>query len=162
MIDYRSTDRSVEIIRRLAPTWEIRPTRNEQFHSLSIDAEVMDIEATIAGWKMCLNVTEFVLHDNLKQYVAEFERVHPGAREVVTTGFVIQAAPDQLDAPLSDADLWDQRHFGSHEPAPRDGLARLPQPAPPQGAARPVRAGPPQQRGEPNRASIAVPVLVRL
>src|SRR5260221_3505935 len=68
MIDYRSSDRSVEIVRELAPTWEIRPSRNEKFHSASIDREVMDIETEFSGWKMCLNVTEFLSHDELRKF----------------------------------------------------------------------------------------------
>lgn len=118
MIDYRSTDRSVEVIRELAPTWEIRPTRNRTFHSVSIDQEVMDIEREFPGWKMCLNVTEFVMHDDLRSYIAEFERIHPEAMGLVTTGFIIQDSPDQLGVPLTDDDLWEQRHFGCPEPDP--------------------------------------------
>jgi hypothetical protein len=41
MIDYHSTDRSVEIIKSICPHWEIRTTRNESFDAalckLSID-----------------------------------------------------------------------------------------------------------------------------
>src|SRR5262249_9567397 len=79
LIDYDSTDRSAEIIRTLAPSWEIRPSRNRLFHSLSVDAEIMDIERTISGWKMCLNATEFVIHYDLKQFLQDFEARHPGA-----------------------------------------------------------------------------------
>jgi hypothetical protein len=118
MIDYHSTDRSREIIRTLAPTWEIRTTRNEKFHSVSIDREVMDIEQEIAGWKMCLNVTEFVMHDNLRQFVNEFAEARPSVMGLVTTGFIIQDTPEQVGQPLTDADLWEQRHFGCMEPDP--------------------------------------------
>jgi hypothetical protein len=123
LLDYGSTDRSRAIIGELAPSWEVRPSRNAQFHSLSIDAEVMEVEKEIAGWKMCLNVTEFVLHHDLTEYLATFEAWFPNAPGVVTTGFVIQDAPDQLDQPLTDADLWEQRHFGCPEPDPgHDGV----------------------------------------
>jgi len=44
MINYHSTDRSVEIIRELCPTWEIRYSRNIDFHAEKIDLEVMDYE----------------------------------------------------------------------------------------------------------------------
>jgi hypothetical protein len=118
LLDYGSTDRSRDIIGELAPSWEVLPSRNAQFRSLSIDAEVMDIERGIAGWKMCLNVTEFLLHHDLRAYLAGFEALHPGAPGVVTTGFVIQDAPEQLDAPLTDSDLREQRHFGCAEPDP--------------------------------------------
>ena len=60
MIDYNSTDRSREIIHEICPNWEIRLTRNQYFDSKPIDEEVMDIEKTLDGWRMCLNVTEFL------------------------------------------------------------------------------------------------------
>src|SRR5205807_8851090 len=40
---------------------------------------------------------------------------------LVTTGFIIQDSPDQLDLPLTPEDLWAQRHFGCPEPDPGDG-----------------------------------------
>jgi len=60
MIDYASTDRSCEIIRDLCPGWEIRPSRNQFFDSVPIDKEVMDVERELTGWRMTLNVTEFL------------------------------------------------------------------------------------------------------
>jgi hypothetical protein len=60
MIDYHSTDRSMEIIREICPDWEIRYTRNKHFDSTPIDEEVMRIECMLGGWRMCLNVTEFL------------------------------------------------------------------------------------------------------
>jgi hypothetical protein len=60
MIDYASTDRSVEIIKEICPTWEIRPSRNDLFHPRDVDKEVMDIEAELSGWRIALNVTEFL------------------------------------------------------------------------------------------------------
>jgi hypothetical protein len=122
LIDYASTDRSRQVIAELAPHWEVRPSRNAVFHSASIDAEVMDVEKEFAGWKMCLNVTEFVLHHDLRAFAGAFERARPGALGLVTTGFIVQDAPDQLGVPLTDADLWDQRHFGCPEPDPFHGV----------------------------------------
>lgn len=63
MIDYSSNDRSVEIIKDLCPTWQIVPSRNIAFHSASIDQEVMDLEKNIIGWRVALNVTEFLVGD---------------------------------------------------------------------------------------------------
>lgn len=63
MIDYHSTDRSVEIIRELCPTWEIVTSRNKDFQADTIDTEVNDIERDIDGWKICLNVTEQLIGD---------------------------------------------------------------------------------------------------
>ena len=61
MIDYHSTDRSVELIKELCPTWEIRTSRNPQFDADSVDQEVMDIETQVSGYKIALNVTEFLI-----------------------------------------------------------------------------------------------------
>lgn len=61
LIDYHSTDRSVEIIRELCPTWDVRTSRNAVFQADLVDHEVMDIEACIQGYKIALNVTEFLV-----------------------------------------------------------------------------------------------------
>jgi hypothetical protein len=60
MIDYHSTDRSRKIIKEICPTWEIRTTKNDFFDSALIDREVETIEKEILGWRICLNVTEFL------------------------------------------------------------------------------------------------------
>jgi hypothetical protein len=61
MIDYHSTDKSVEIIKELCPTWEIRTTKNEMFDAHLVDKEVMEIEETLTGFKIALTVTEFII-----------------------------------------------------------------------------------------------------
>lgn len=63
MIDYASTDRSREIIKEICPTWDIIPSRNEWFDPGPVDQEVIDIENSIDGWKMCLNITEHLMGD---------------------------------------------------------------------------------------------------
>jgi hypothetical protein len=66
MIDYQSTDRSIEIIKHLCPTWDIVPSRNFDFGAHNVDTEVQEIEATLTSWRMCLNVTEFLYGDFTK------------------------------------------------------------------------------------------------
>lgn len=63
VLDYNSTDRSMDLVREICPHWEIRTTRNEYFGAREIDAEFMDIERTLpAGtYKIVLNTTEFLL-----------------------------------------------------------------------------------------------------
>ena len=63
MIDYHSTDHSVDLIREMCPTWDIVTSRNPNFQADTIDTEVNDIEAGIEGWKICLNVTEQLIGD---------------------------------------------------------------------------------------------------
>lgn len=61
LIDYASTDRSVEIIQDICPHWQVVKSRNEWFRARDVDDEVMDYEKTISGWKIALNVTEFLV-----------------------------------------------------------------------------------------------------
>jgi hypothetical protein len=63
MINYASTDRSVEIIREYCPDWRIVDSRNIEFTAKLADDEIMDYESEESGWKMCLNVTEFLVGD---------------------------------------------------------------------------------------------------
>jgi hypothetical protein len=79
MIDYNSTDRSVEIIKSICPNWDIVPSRNDKFVSDVLGIEVQDYEESILGWKMVVNVTEFICppEGDLKKYLANFEDTHP-------------------------------------------------------------------------------------
>jgi hypothetical protein len=75
IIDYMSTDNSSEIIKSYCPSWNIIKTRNinangtPNFEAHLIDLEVMDIEKTIQGHKICLNVTEFIVIKNKDEFL---------------------------------------------------------------------------------------------
>lgn len=78
MIDYDSTDGSVELIKELCPTWTVVKSRNRNFDAAAVDEEVMDIEAQITGTRICLNVTEFIIGDFSKSA----EKVRGNALEI--------------------------------------------------------------------------------
>ena len=61
IVDYWSTDKSVELCRKICPTWEVRTTKNTQFRAADIDKEFMELENSIEGIKVILNTTEFLL-----------------------------------------------------------------------------------------------------
>ena len=63
MINYGSTDNSVNIIKEYCPNWKVIDSRNSSFSASSVDEEVMDIESNISGWKIALNTTEFLIGD---------------------------------------------------------------------------------------------------
>jgi nucleoside-diphosphate-sugar epimerase len=68
LIDYQSTDNSLEMVSDIAPsTWRVIKSRNQHFDAADIDIEVMDIEATLPAdsWRIVLNTTEFLLSNNL-------------------------------------------------------------------------------------------------
>lgn len=69
VIDYNSTDKSVEICKSICPGCKIITTRNEKFGAYEIDAEVMDIENGIEGIKMVLNTTEFLFCEIPIKYI---------------------------------------------------------------------------------------------
>ena len=71
IIDYASTDRSVEIVKEICPTWVVIQSRNDTFDLKAEDAEVMDIETTIpAGFKITLTIAEFLVVDSWPMSVA--------------------------------------------------------------------------------------------
>jgi hypothetical protein len=67
IIDYKSNDRSLAIVRELCPSWDIITTRNlwpdgrVRYNADLVDAEVKAIECTLDGFKMALNTTEFLV-----------------------------------------------------------------------------------------------------
>jgi ectoine hydroxylase-related dioxygenase (phytanoyl-CoA dioxygenase family) len=68
IIDYFSTDKSVEIIKKICPNWKVIKTKNlnsqggPNFQADLIDVEVMEVEKTILNsYKICLNTTEFLM-----------------------------------------------------------------------------------------------------
>jgi hypothetical protein len=61
MINYNSTDKSVEIIKNYSQNIEVMNSRNEYFDARACDQEVMDVESSLDGIKVCLNATEFLL-----------------------------------------------------------------------------------------------------
>jgi hypothetical protein len=90
MIDYQSTDNSRKIIQTLCPTWDILPSRNSNFNPEPVDDEVEDIERSLTGWRVCLNVPEFLvgnyarLDDSIEPcniYVETKVFIEPGTKE---------------------------------------------------------------------------------
>jgi UDP-glucose 4-epimerase len=60
IVDYNSTDKSIEICKSICPKCTIVKTRNDYFDARLIDVEFMDIENAIQGIKIVLNTTEFL------------------------------------------------------------------------------------------------------
>jgi hypothetical protein len=67
IIDYCSTDRSIEIINKMCSHWKVITTKNinkdgtPNFNAFLVDLEVNEVETMIEGHKICLNVTEFLI-----------------------------------------------------------------------------------------------------
>ncbi len=61
MIDNGSTDASADIIREMAPHWRLVRGRHHYLNAYLTDLEVMHYEQELPGWKIVLNVTEFLM-----------------------------------------------------------------------------------------------------
>lgn len=115
MIDYGSTDRSVEIIRELAPKWEIRKTKAPRFAEPFIGDEVMAIEQEFptTAWKAAINVTEFLVCADLRAFVSDFEKAFPNLPGFKATGVLMVDSPEEEQSELiGDAPLLLQRAHG--------------------------------------------------
>lgn len=109
MIDYASTDQSCDIIRELCPTWNIIPSRNQTFVSRPIDDEVEDIERDLPGWRMALNVTEF-LYGNTDHLIDSEEKL-----QYFVGNYVFVDMQDPACGPISldhNIPLYKQRYWG--------------------------------------------------
>jgi hypothetical protein len=106
LINYASTDRSVEIIKEICPGWTIIDSRNLQFDAKLADEEVSDIENTIPGWKICLNITEFLIGD---YSILET----PGVKEFIIPCCVM-VDTNTTDIPVKDKSLIEQKTSGIH------------------------------------------------
>ena len=116
MIDYHSTDRSVEIIKEICPTWDIVTSRNLDFQADNIDTEVMEIEKNIDGWKIALNVTE--------QMIGDYSILDDQPRQwLLPTVFMVDTNRENLVT--QDRPLYEQKHWGfSFKDSQRDFLER--------------------------------------
>lgn len=106
MINYDSTDRSVDIIREICPNWQIVKTRNNWFNAEDCDQEVMEYENTISGWKMVLNTTEFLVVANLEKTINQTNNI------IKTTGVIMVDSPEEYDKAINEDFLPLQRQYG--------------------------------------------------
>lgn len=111
MIDHASTDRSVEIIRQLAPGWEVVDTRLDCFDAIENDREVEEHEARFPeAWKVVLNTTEFVIHPDLRGLLAGLEAA--GQECLWMKDFAVVDTLEEQNVEPTDDPLWLQREHG--------------------------------------------------
>ena len=63
IVDYRSTDRSIEICKLICPECTVITSQNLDFGAVNVDKEMMELEDRIEGIKMILNTTEFLFSE---------------------------------------------------------------------------------------------------
>ena len=117
MINYASTDKSVNIIKQICPDWSVIDSRNKFFDAKLIDEEVMDIEYNVTGWKTCLNITEFLVGDySIMNNTLD--------QEILVPCFIMVDSQPEIE-PIYSKTLIEQKYHGIHYHG-RDPLARRP------------------------------------
>lgn len=121
LIDYASTDRSAELCRELAPGWRVVPSRNRDFAGRTIDEEVESYERLREpGWTVTLNVTEFLVHEDLRGYLlGVHETMRPLVPCLALRSYVmVDSLAREADYPrdLDERPLWEQRWHGYPDP----------------------------------------------
>ncbi len=122
LIDYSSTDNSVDICRHFAPHWRVVRSQNLVFDAVSIDFEVQQYEAGLPGWKIALNTTEFLCGADLSKLEMLIE-----SQQLTGCYFenavMVDAFPEQ--APNPDLPLVEQKFHGFMNTDPDNNHGRL-------------------------------------
>jgi hypothetical protein len=122
LIDHGSTDNSADICRELAPNWRLVKSKLHQFDAFMTDWEVMGYEQEAPGWKIVLNVTEFLL-PSIDLTTLERSLKNQGKTGFSTSGvFFVDCEPNI--SPRYDLPLAVQKHYGFDDNAITDPLMR--------------------------------------
>jgi hypothetical protein len=123
MINHGSTDRSVEVIRDLAPHWKIVNSQLSQFDAVFTDFEVMQQESYLPGFKMALTVTEFVIStvpfEEVDRFLVDRNLAACCAKGVI----MVDPRPDAELSP--EHSLFAQKHHGYLEPTDNQCFSRV-------------------------------------
>jgi len=119
LIDYHSTDRSAEVIRKEAPSsWEVVRSRNQDFNAVECDREVVHYESMLprCSWTIALTTTEFLVHPNLRGMLSDVSASPQNdATKVLRFPAFVMVGNDTI--PLKrDAQLLEQRSVYSLDP----------------------------------------------
>jgi hypothetical protein len=113
LINYKSTDNSVDLIRKHAPpTWEIVDSINDIFNAQLCDLEVMQHERRVKGWKIVLNVTEFFVCPNINLIEQDCEKNNLNGFRAIGVVLVDSTNNIKVD---SDVPLIEQKNHGFTE-----------------------------------------------
>ncbi len=110
MIDHKSSDSSSEIIRTITPNWDIFDTRLFEFDAYMTDLEVMNYEEQVSGFKIALNVTEFLM-PSIPLAEIEGALLAMGRSGCAASG-IICVDHNPLELPVFEKPLQSQKFWG--------------------------------------------------
>lgn len=108
LINYGSTDRSVDIIKKICPNWYVFPSKFPKFDCHWLEYEMMWYERQVKGWRIALPTSEFVVGDifGLTPYISE--RLQWIIPTIVFSAYDPKGSLDQSKP------LWNQITTGRH------------------------------------------------
>jgi hypothetical protein len=115
LVDQRSTDNSVNIIKSICPTWEVIQSRNDLFDCCGTDSEMQELESKLTGWRATLTTTEFLCgnYDMLDKNETN---------QYVVKAFIMVDLPSEKDQmPTYDKPLIEQKSWGYWDNGYRPG-----------------------------------------
>lgn len=114
VIDFDSTDRSIEIIKELAPSWTVIQSPFQNFDAKLLDEFIMELEKSIRDSKIVLTITEFLIGD--PRNVTDLELVIPSTELVCLPGEIIfnvkEAFHEQISTGIPYLARMPSRHIG--------------------------------------------------
>lgn len=115
IIDYASTDGTVEVLKKYAPsTWRVVSSRNSEFNAEECDREVMEFEKSLLGWKIALNATEFLVFPEMRNVLKNLKARSKNAVRI--SGYAMVDPSDLHHEALDiEESLWSKYHFGVPE-----------------------------------------------
>ena len=115
IIDYSSTDETIAILKKYAPsTWNVVRSVNSQFEASACDLEVMEIEKSIEGWKIALTATEFLIFPEMQNVLDNLEARSKNAVRI--SGYAMVDPADLDDQVINPNEpLWSEFHYGVPE-----------------------------------------------
>jgi hypothetical protein len=117
IIDYGSTDKSLDLIKTITPNWQIVRSVNKNFRAQDIDIEVMQYESAIQqryprAWMITLNATEFLI-GNTKRLLKSYDAKKPcKIQKLLPCDVMIDTKEQEYTEPDKDISLVEQRTFG--------------------------------------------------
>ena len=123
MINHRSSDSSVDIIKTITPQWDIVDTRLSEFDAFMTDLEVMNYEEQVIGFKIALNVTEFLMPAIPLEKIEE-ALLGMGRLGCAASG-IICVDQDPTELPIYERSLQSQKYWGYDDNLNCDSQSRL-------------------------------------
>lgn len=117
IVDYGSTDNSLNLVKEITPNWQIIRSRNNDFNAANCDIEIMNIEANIQkqypySWMITLNVTEFLI-GNTKRLMNSYKSPKPvKIQKLLPCDVMIDTDEQAYTEPNPKVSLVEQRTFG--------------------------------------------------